>query len=420
MVRRMFVKFFIPALLGLAAFHAQALTADQLRAQAHLDAARALIKPDPAIRAANKYVQLAGLEHRVGRDKQAREAGYMIRGLMQEDTKNDKDDYLRMIARIQLDTGQTENAVNTLESTAEPDILTQNLQLEAAQQLTKRFGLQRGVTYARQAFASVMMRTDVYRKLCYTLAANGQADTALEFIEVTFDLLEIYEKLDAYRFAAYGLHTTGDIDRAAAILEDAVQQVQPYAVATTRSGMFTKLALTFCEIGRDQRGMEVLALAEAAAGEITAEDFSSDGAYEKIAEAYAVLGHRDQALQWIAKTRSGHIGFTLSKRLVDLDLYAGNTERAKQFSDETRAYFGTAFDVRVAMALLQRGDTAGALAGFIKLTEGFSPDKWHREAAAAFARKGQHDAIATLLPKIEKADDQFNFHLGAAEGYLGD
>ena len=418
---RLLITVLVACVFCLASFHARSQADQQLRAQSHLDAARALVKPTPPYSAALKYAELAGLEHLAGRKKQAREAGYMLLGLMKEDTTTDKDLYLHLLAQARLEMEQTEAAISALELVAKPTMTTQNLQLEATQQLTRRFGLQRGIAYARQVFPDTMKRADVYQRLCYTLAVNGEADAAMDFITVTFDLLAIFKKLDAYRFAAYGLYRSGDQEGAASILEDALRRAISYRIVSTRVSMLAELAASFDEIGKRTRGLEVLALAEAAVGEIKSDDPGRDGMSEDIAEAYAILNQRDKALRWIAKTKLKRGSTTFYQNLINADLRSGQIARARELNEQSRTYFDKRFDVRVAMAKLERGDVPAATTDLARLAlDRFAPSDWHREAGAAFARKGQHAAIATLLAKIKDPAAQFSFHIGAAEGYLGE
>lgn len=418
MALRFFNSFLLMFLLSAAApLEAHALGTDVQRAQAHLDAARALIPEKPLSAKATKRTELAELEVEADRPEKARETGFLVRGIMQDDPTK-ADHYIHLIARIALAQDKTQDAANALEQVAKPDIFTKNIRLEVTQQLTRRFGLQRGVTYAREHFPDPMSRRDVYCKLCYTLAANGNEKTAREFIDISLDLTEIFGKLDAYRFAAFGLHTAGDSKGAAAFLEDALQQAEKYPIATTRVSMLSELAVTFDEIGQAKRALEVIRLAEAAAIEIEPDNYARDSEFERIAEAYALMRQHNAALHWVAQTKDGKGNSSLYKRLVEQDLKAGNEARARQLNKDKNVYFGSGFETRVALAKIERGDSAGALADFTKMLDGFGSKDWCREAGAGFARMGQHTALAALLAKIETPEGRYNLHLGAAEGYL--
>ena len=407
-------------LLLVTAATAAAQQPDLPRAQSHLDAARALINPDAGFSSVQLYSQLAPLEVQAQRPEKARELTHLVLGMMQADAPEKQSDYLYHLAQIYLAQDNTQEAINALSHYTKPRSLIDDLYLQAVHQTARRFGLQRAIDLAREAFPNVSNRRDVYCKLCYTLAFNGQADLAKEFIDVAMDLTEIYLKLDAYRFAAVGLHKAGDTEGGTAFLEDAFAQANAYNIVATRADMLIKLASAFHEIGRTDRARQLLELALQATEQIPADDYQRKTSFKNLALVYATLGDRDRALALLAQAPGTFGEDAVYKTIVEQDLAAGNLDRAKAFQDQRNLYFGNGFEVQAALATLDRGDAAAALAAFLKLSEDLVPGNWHRDAAAAFARQGQHTAIQALLAKTKDPSSRRDLHLGAAAGYLGE
>ncbi|MFK7787935.1 MAG: hypothetical protein AB8C95_00395 [Phycisphaeraceae bacterium] len=396
---------------------AKAQSTDLERARAHLDAARALIPEQPLLAKATKWAELAEFEVKADRPEKAREVGFFLSGILQEEPDR-PDDYIHLIAQTMLAQDKTQEAVNALGRVSKPSARTSSLYLEAAHQMTRRFGLQRGILLAREAFPDAMDRRSVYTKLCYTLTKNGQTKTAKEFIDITFDLFEIFIKIDAYRYAAVGLHTAGDTPGAIAILDSMLDQVANYQIATTRAQMYCELAATYNEIGQANRAKAMMQRAAESLSQVEPDKYTLQGLRQDVAVSWAQLGHRDQALQLINVIENKSMQRDVYEAVIQHDIAIGQVDRAKALNDQHRVFMLTEFNTDVAMWALKRGEANAALQSFIAFTEDFATDKWHREVARNFAKQGQHIAIQALLAKIEKADDRYAFHVGAAEGYL--
>lgn len=394
-------------------------TNDLQHAQTHLDAARALIPADPAYTAASRYAEMVPLEVKANRPEMARELTFLIRGLMlEDDNKDNAARYTLLLAGAYLAQDKTEDALRVLESLGEPDSLSKQLYLQAIHQNVRRFGLQRGIDLAQKAFPSVMDRRSVYCKLCYTLAVKGEIKIAKEFIAVAMDLTEIYQKLDAYRYAAVGMHTVGDTQGAAAMLEEAVLQANAYDIATTKINMLVDLSATFTEIGNTDRSREMLVLAQAAIKDIKPDEFLREKAIRQVALGWAQLGERDTALQIIAMTQDPHHHTVVFKAIIKSDLLAGHIDRAEQLNNQHRIYIGDQLELQAALAKIKRGETASALTMYESMLNSFTP--WQNEAGQAFATSGSHSALQALAPKIKNLQNRYQLHLGAAQGYLAD
>lgn len=398
---------------------ASAQDADVQRARTYLDTARVLIDPERGLTSAGQYAELLELEARANRPDQARELTFLIHGLMLEDQRAKPEQYQHLLAAAFLDQGQTADALRVLEQIAAPNITTQNLYLRAVHQTTARFGLQRGVTLARQAFPRIADRRGVYCKLCYTLVLHDQADLALEFAEVTLDLTEIFLKLDAYLYIAVAMHQRGDRDNAVEVLEETYEKVRTYAVIATRASMLTDLAMAYLEIDEAERSRALMTEAAEVAQTIDPQSMQLNDAIKDVSIGWARLGDRERALAFIATSKNEFARNDVVKVLIEFDIKSGQFDRAAALNEQYAVIREHMFKSQVALALLERGELEPALSDLKAQAElAFGGEEMLRAGAASLSRQGQHVALLAWAEKFADRESRFHIALGAAEGLL--